>query len=144
MGELRMERHFAVPPEKVFAFVTETQNLIQWWGPEGMDVPEQELDLTRPGPWSVIFADPAGRGRYAMNGLVRAVDPPRVVEFTMNVPGTDPTVYSTVRFEIRPDGAGGCHFALIQTGITDEMIAMGQRGWAKTLDRLDRLINASS
>ncbi len=136
MSELRLERDYNVPPEELFAFVTEPQNLIQWWGPEGTGVAEAKLDLRRPGPWSLSLTHPSG-GPFEMRGTVLKVTPPRFVEFTMNVPGSDTD--STVRFEVTPQGAGS-RLTLIQSGISDEMVAMGQRGWGSTLARLERLI----
>lgn len=138
MGELKMERQFKASPERVFAFVTEPANLAQWWGPEGMTVAGDELNLGRPGRWAVTFTAPDG-GDYSMSGEVRAVDPPRSVEFTMISPGPGGPAESLVRFELRPAGNGGTSFVLIQSGMSEEMIAMGKRGWAGPLDRLERL-----
>ncbi len=140
MSELRIERNYPVTPERLFAFVTETANLLQWWGPEGTSIEEEHLDLTRLGPWSLVLVNPGGR--FAMRGVVKSVMPPRVVEFTMNVPGDD--VDSTVRFEIEPDGKGGSRFALIQSGITDQMVEMGKHGWASTLARLEKLMGVAN
>jgi uncharacterized protein YndB with AHSA1/START domain len=142
MSELRIERSYPVSPERLFAFVTETKNLLLWWGPEGTSIGEEKLDLTRPGPWSLVLINPGG-GRFAMRGTVRSVTPPRAVEFTMNVPGDDATD-STVRFEIEPDGKGGSRFALIQSGITDEMVEMGKHGWRSTLTRLEKLMGVAN
>lgn len=140
MGELRMERHFLASPERVFAFVTEPDNVIQWWGPEGMTVGEHQLDLSRPGPWFFILVDPAGNS-HRMSGEVLVVEPPHAVELTMLVPGAGASVDSTVRFEIRPHGKAGSHFVLIQRGLNDEMIVRGStRGWVAVLDRLQRLL----
>ena len=141
MSELRIERQYPVSPERLFAFVTEPANLIQWWGPEGVGIETQDLDLGRVGPWSLTFLNPGG-GTFAMRGNVLAVTPPHTVEFTMNVPGSDTD--STVRLEIAPDDAGGSRFTLIQSGITDEMVAMGQRGWVSTLRRLEKLLGVAS
>lgn len=141
MSELRIERGYAVTPERLFAFVTETANLLQWWGPEGTSVAEENLDLGRPGPWSLVLVNP--NGRFAMRGVVKAVTPPHSVEFTMNVPG-DEVNDSTVRFEIAPDGKGGSRFTLIQSGITDEMVEMGKHGWGSTLARLERLMRVAN
>ena len=141
MGELRIERHYAVTPERLFALLTQTENLLKWWGPEGTSVAEHSLDLTQTGPWNFVLLDPHG-GRHRMSGEVRAVDSPRSVEFTLIVhePEDDPSINSTVRFEVRPDGAGGSHFVLTQTGLTDEMIMIGStRGWTSTFARLERL-----
>ena len=141
MGELKIERHYPVAPERLFAFLTETANLLKWWGPEGTSVAEQSLDLTRTGPWNFVLIDPQG-GHHRMSGEVRAVDAPHSVEFTLIVyePVDNPSINSTVRFEVRPDGDGGSHFILTQTGLTDEMIVIGStRGWTSTLARLERL-----
>jgi uncharacterized protein YndB with AHSA1/START domain len=77
-----------------------------------------------------------------MHGVVRVVDPPRSVEFTMNVPGVD-APDSTVRFEIASDGKGGSRLTLIQSGITGEMVEMGKRGWGATLARLERTMGVT-
>lgn len=137
MSELRIARIYPIEPAELFAYVTETENLIKWWGPEGMTASKTNLDLTRPGPWSLVLGGP--RGSFEMRGEVRTVDPPRLVEFTMNVPGVD-APDSVVRFEIAPRGAGGSRFTLIQSGITDEMVEMGKRGWGSTLARLEAVM----
>jgi uncharacterized protein YndB with AHSA1/START domain len=135
MSELKIQRAYDIEPARLFAFVTEAENLIKWWGPEGAAASEVKLDLTRPGPWTLVLETP--RGPFEMRGTVKAVSPPHAVEFTMNVPGKD-APDSTVRFEIAPDGQGGALFTLIQSGITDEMVEMGKHGWGSTLDRLER------
>lgn len=135
MGELTMERTFQVSPERLFHYLTDAKSVVQWWGPEGMTVGEHRLDLARPGPWSMAVSDPAGRA-MEMSGTVLSVDPPRSLELTMFVPGT--SVESTVRLEVRPEGTGS-RLTLVQSGITDEMIAWGQRGWVGPLNRLERL-----
>jgi uncharacterized protein YndB with AHSA1/START domain len=132
MGELRMERRFRASPERLFSYLTEARNVAGWWGPEGMTVGDHALDLAKPGPWSMVLTDPAGRS-MEMSGTVVAVDPPRSVELTMMVPGTG--VESTVRFEVVAAGTGST-LTLMQSGISDEMIAWGQRGWVGPLNRL--------
>jgi uncharacterized protein YndB with AHSA1/START domain len=141
VSELRIERSYPIGPEELFAYVTETENLLKWWGPEGTTVSKANLNLARLGPWSAAFESP--RGAFAMRGDVRRVEPPRLIEFTMDVPG-EKTPDSTVRFEIEPDGKGGSRFTLIQTGITDEMVEMGKRGWGMTLVRLEKVMGIAS
>ena len=48
MSDLKIERTFSAEPEKVYAFVTQTSHLLDWWGPEGMSVPEHDLDFRAP------------------------------------------------------------------------------------------------
>ncbi|MEO7221842.1 MAG: SRPBCC domain-containing protein [Devosia sp.] len=141
MSVLRIDRHYAITPEQLFAYITEKDSLLQWWGPEGTTAIEANLDLTRLGPYSLVLQSP--RGPFAMRGIVKNVTPPWSVEFTMNVPGDD-APDSTVRFQIESDGKGGANFALIQSGITDQMVEMGTHGWASTLGRLEQLIGAGA
>src|SRR5689334_5178562 len=74
MSELRIERVYPIAPADLFAYVTEAQNLLKWWGPEGMMATEVNLDLTRPGPWSLVLDSP--RGPFEMRGTVLGVKPP--------------------------------------------------------------------
>jgi uncharacterized protein YndB with AHSA1/START domain len=141
MSELTIERTYPIEPTKLFAYVTETRNLLAWWGPDGATIREANLDFTKTGPWLVIMESP--RGSFEMRGEVLAVTPPLLVEFTMNVPGVE-VPDCTVRFEIAPDGRGGSRFTLIQMGMTDEMVEMGKRGWGLTLTRLEKLMGIAS
>jgi uncharacterized protein YndB with AHSA1/START domain len=140
MSELRIERIYPIPPAQLFAYVTETDNLLKWWGPEGTTASGVNLTLTRLGPWSLMLESP--RGPFEMRGSVTAVKPPHFVEFTMNVPREE--VDSTVRFEIEPDGEHGSRFTLIQSNITDAMVEMGKNGWGSTLGRLEKLIGSTT
>jgi uncharacterized protein YndB with AHSA1/START domain len=137
MSELKIERRYPIPAVRLFAYLTEASYLVQWWGPDGATVTAAELDLTRPGRWSISLETP--RGAFEMTGEVLQVDPGRLVEFTMAVPGHD-APGSTVRFEIASDGANHSRFTLVQTALTDEMVEMGKRGWGGTLTRLERVM----
>ena len=82
-------------------------------------------------------------GRYQFEGnaggTIERCDPPRSVEFTMISPGPGGPAESIVRFELNPAANGGTSFVLIQSGMSEEMVAMGKRGWIGPLDRLERL-----
>ena len=137
MSELRIERAYPIEPVKLFACVTEADNLLKWWGPEGAAATEVQLDLTRPGPWALVLDTP--RGPYAMRVTVRSVSAPHSVEFTMNVPEKD-APDSLVRFDIEPDGKGGSILTLTQSGISEQMVLMGMSGWGSTLARLEKAL----
>ena len=81
MTDLTLERNFSADPETVFDFVTKTENLLKWWGPESMTLPEHQLDFSKAGPWFSVMANAEG-GRYKVTGEVLAVDPPNSVEFS--------------------------------------------------------------
>ena len=139
---LIMERVFAAPPAKVFAYLTEQDNLLKWWGPEGTSVAENHLDLSRLGDWWMVMVDPSG-GHTRVTGEVLKLDPPKMVEFSLIVHTKDgpPMIDSVVRFEVNPIDTGGSHFTLTQSGLSDEEIEMQSKyGWASTLLRLEKLL----
>jgi len=143
MGELRIERRFPVAPATVFSFVTEMDNLLKWWGPEGTSIGDHNLDLTKTGDWFFVLIDPSG-GHHRVSGIVLSVDPPRSVEFTLIVhdPDGPPSIDSVVRFDVSGDGSGGAVFVLTQTGLShDEIVKGSTRGWISTLGRLQVLLD---
>lgn len=145
MSVLKIERTFPVEPEKVFAFVTQMDNLLKWWGPEGMSVREHNLDLSKPGAWSSTLVNAEG-GLHKMSGEVVTVDPPKSVEFTLgwHNDNDERGHESVVRFEVRPNDAGGAHFLLIHSGLTDEESAANHgKGWSSSLRKLELLANGN-
>lgn len=144
MATLRMERYFAATPEKVFAFITHMDNLLQWWGPEGTTIAEHNLDFSKVGDWSATMVSPGGDG-HRVGGSVVAIEPPNFVELTLRfmMPDGDGP-QSTIRFETKPDPSGGTHFLLTQSGLEEHHIAdMRDKGWASALQRLENLISAN-
>lgn len=142
MSDLELERHFPQPPEHVFAFVTVTENLLKWWGPEGMNVKEHNLDLSHPGPWTSTLVNAEGT-TYTMSGEVTAVDAPRAVEFTWGWHDDTGTRghESQVRFEVHAADAGGSLFRLIHTGLPDAESADNHMiGWTSSLRCLEQAL----
>ena len=140
MSVLKIERRFPASPEKVFAFVTRTEHLLKWWGPEGVSMKEHNLDLSRPGSWSSTLVNAEG-ALHKMSGEVVAVDPPNSVEFTWGWhDDKDQRGYeSRVVFEVRPDDNGGTLFQLTHSGLTDdEAAANHSRGWTSSLRKLEQ------
>ena len=140
MTELRLHRTFAADADRVFAFVTETEHLLKWWGPETISIAENDLNLSRLGPWSSVMVNADG-GRYKVTGEVISIDPPRSVEFTWawhddnDVRGHE----SKVRFEISPMKEGGVEFALIHSGLeSEESIKNHNEGWTSSFVKLER------
>ncbi|UWR45177.1 SRPBCC family protein [Phaeobacter inhibens] len=81
MTDLRLEREFPVTPERLFAWISDTEKLLQWWGPEGMTVPEHTLNFHQEGPWSTVMTNADG-DRYHVSGVVTHVRPPQSIGFT--------------------------------------------------------------
>ncbi len=141
MSDLVLERSFAADPATVFAFVTKAEHLAKWWGPEGMTLPDKQLDLTQPGPWSSVMMNADGQ-RFKVTGEVVAVDAPNAVELTWAWHDENDTRghESRVRFEVKPNGKGGTLFTLVHSGLADEDAAKNhEMGWTSSLRKLERM-----
>ena len=67
----RLERLIAVPPERVFAFWINPEQIVRWWGPEGYEIPGSSFDVRPGGKWSTMVQTPDGQ-RRTVSGIYRA------------------------------------------------------------------------
>ena len=51
MTDVRLEREFGVTPEKLFRFISGAKELVQWFGPEGLD---EVVRVLAPGGLAVV------------------------------------------------------------------------------------------
>ncbi|RJQ81263.1 hypothetical protein D5S17_05865 [Pseudonocardiaceae bacterium YIM PH 21723] len=126
MVELRLERRFRHPPEKVWRAITETEQLRAWFV-EILDYDRSRLDFAAGAELAFVpkVDLPTGYGR------VTGFDPPRLLEYTWD--------RETLRWELRADGSG-C--LLVFTNILDdpETAAAVEPGWQAGLDNLSALL----
>jgi uncharacterized protein YndB with AHSA1/START domain len=117
--ELRFERTLAHPPERVWAALTSGDDLAHWF-------PATIHGDWRPGaPLRFVFEHGEGP---TLGGEVRAVDPPRLLEFTWND--------EVLRFELAPAGDGGCRLRFVNRFDDGGKAARDGAGWHDCLDRL--------
>ena len=143
MAELVIERVFDATPERVFDYVTRTEHLLKWWGPEGMTVPEHTMNFQTTGPWMSVMMNAEGQ-RYKVSGHVTHVDPPNSIGFTWAWhDGNDSRgVESHVTIRLVPAQGGGTAFTLSHVDLPSEEVAENHRkGWTSTLRKLDALIS---
>jgi uncharacterized protein YndB with AHSA1/START domain len=141
MKDLILERSFPADIETVFAYLTKTEHLLRWWGPEGITLSETALDFSRLGAWTSTMVNPEG-GKHKVSGEVVSVDPPNSVELTWawhnedDARGHD----SLVRFECTSNAKGGTDFTLIHAGLADEESAENHNmGWTSSLRKLTEI-----
>lgn len=142
---LEMIRIFAAPQERVFRHLTQTEFLLDWWGPEGTRIADHQLSFAQPGPWSATMIGPEGHGA-TVGGEVRVVEPPHLVELTLSFAMEDDTrgPESVIRFALATTEDGGTRLRLTQSGLDPEHIAdMRDKGWNSALARLERLVTTS-
>lgn len=141
MNEVVLKRHFRAGIEKVFAYVSEPEKVIEWWGPEGVTVPRANLGFNRTGPWHSEMHAPDGTV-YKVSGEVTKVDPPNMVGFTWgwhddaDARGHE----SHVMIELTATETG-TDFVLIHRDLADaESAERHNEGWTSSIGRLERVI----
>ncbi len=141
MTDLRIEREFPTTPERLFTALSTRADLLRWWGPEGMTLPEEALDLSRTGPWYTVMQNAEGR-RYKVSGHVTHVDPPKSLGFTWawhdDTDARGPESHVTFTVEATETGA---RLILDHRDLDDgETSANHESGWTSSLRKLDILL----
>lgn len=141
MVDLRLEREFKVSPERLFQAVTERSDLLQWWGPEGMDVPEDDMDFTKTGPWFSVMRNGEGQ-RYKVSGHVTHVSPPKSVGFTWawHDDSDQRGAESHVTFTIEETDSGARLVIDHRNLGDDEISANHEKGWSSSLNDLAKFL----
>lgn len=141
MADLRLERDFRVSAEKLFRFVSGPAELVQWFGPEGFNVPDNALDFTRTGPWYAVMVNSDGQ-RAKVSGHVTHVDPPHSVGFTWGWHDDDDRrgEESHVTLTVVPRASGARLIIDHRELPDDERKASHERGWNSSLNKLAALL----
>jgi len=142
MADLKLERDFPVTPEVLFEWISDGARLLQWWGPEGIHVPEHNLDFSRTGPWYSVMKNDDGQ-TFKVSGHVTHVDPPNSVGFTwawhddQDQRGAE----SHVTFSVMSNGSGS-RLVVDHRELADaEAAANHEQGWTSSLRKLETQCN---
>lgn len=144
MTDLRLEREFPVTPEKLYAWVTTTEKLLKWWGPEGLHVPEHDLSFSRLGPWYSIMQNAEGQ-QFKVSGQVTHLDAPKSVGFTWGWHDDDDQrgAESHVTFTII-ETVSGARLVIDHRELgDDEISANHESGWTSSLRCLAAELNST-
>ncbi|WP_170571643.1 SRPBCC family protein [Ruegeria atlantica] len=138
MADLKLEREFPTAPENLFAWISDGAKLLQWWGPEGMHVPEHDLDFSRLGPWYSVMQNAEGQ-KYKVSGQVTHVDPPNSVGFTWGWHDDQDRrgAESHVTLTVEPAGEGARLILDHRDLGDDEIAANHNQGWTSSLRKLE-------
>ncbi len=142
LNDLQLDRSFAVSPERLFAWVTQADKLMQWWGPEGIDVFDHALDLTQTGSYFARMRGAEGQ-EYHVSGQVTHVRPPRSVGFTWawHDESGNRGPESHVTFTIEPADHGARLVINHRDLPTPELAESHAKGWTSTLNKLTAKIH---
>ncbi|TDD29560.1 SRPBCC family protein [Kribbella turkmenica] len=127
---LRMRRELRHPVERVWRAITEPEQLAGWF-PAAV-----ELDLRLDGPIRFTFEeDPGAPVDEESSGVIRACEPPRLLEYTW---GTE-----VLRWELVPT-ADGCTLHLTATHDDRPGSASFTSGWLLCFDALEKVVGGSA
>ena len=120
---IRFERRLGHPVERVWSALTETDELIRWWG-------DADVDLREGGRFDMrwLNVDEEGNGAE-MHATITELDPPRVLE-------TSGDIHGVLRWELEPDGDGTLITFTSTLDLPDEFKTKVLAGWHMHLDAL--------
>jgi uncharacterized protein YndB with AHSA1/START domain len=122
LTETTIVREIAIhaPAARVFSALTEPEELVQWWGSdEGYRCTAMERDLRVGGAWRTTGVGSDGE-TFAVAGVYRAIDPPRLLEYTWNYDWSEraDAAETVVRYELE-ERDGMTHLRVIHSGFVD-------------------------
>jgi uncharacterized protein YndB with AHSA1/START domain len=131
---LVVRRKIHATPEKLFAAWTRPEQLVSWWGPQGVTCPEAQIDLRVGGAYRIGNRFQDGTIVW-IAGVFELIEPPHRLVYSWKLESqSGPAERVTVCFE-RLD-------AWTEVIVTHERIASEaartshERGWSGCLDRL--------
>lgn len=134
---LRMSRFFDAPRARVFRAFTDPEVLRRWWGPEGMNTPNPQVDLRVGGAYRLEMHTSDGLN-HVIGGQYREIVTDEKLVFTWAWEGGGEGGETLVTLEFR-DRDGGTELSLTHEGFGDaESCEKHNRGWSSSLDCLDR------
>jgi uncharacterized protein YndB with AHSA1/START domain len=142
--QIKAERVFNAPRDKVFTAMTDPDLIGKWWGPHGTTTLVEEMNVEPGGRWHYVSEGEGPEGEFS--GIYRVVEAPERIEQTFEWGGM-PGYISVDAMELEDQGAetrvlvtSTFHFAEERDG----MIASGMEGgMAETYDRLEELLATS-
>ena len=141
--DLEFIRDYKVSVARLWRAVTEPAELVQWFGPEGVDIAESSMELSKRGPWTCTMVGRESGDRFKVSGVVTHVRPPEDAEGSVGLTwawhdDNDKRGHeSHVIFEVSAHD-GGARLRLIHRDLDSVDTAQKHtQGWLSTLRKLD-------
>jgi uncharacterized protein YndB with AHSA1/START domain len=140
--EIRIEREFDAPRDRVFAVYTDPKLVPEWWGPRGTTTIVDVMDVRAGGRWRCVARESDG-SETAFHGTYREVTPPERIVQTFEWEGMPGHVaVETAEFEDLGNRTRVVTTTLFHTTEErDGMLGSGMAsGMNETYQRLDELL----
>ena len=140
--EIRIEREFDAPRDRVFAVYTDPALVPEWWGPRETTTIVDVMDVRAGGSWRFVARERDGN-ETAFRGTYREVTPPERIVQTFEWEGMPGHIsVETAVFEDLGDRTKVTTTSVFHTTEErDGMLGSGmERGMNETYERLDELL----
>jgi uncharacterized protein YndB with AHSA1/START domain len=140
--EIRIERVFNAPRDRVFAVYTDPQLIPEWWGPRGTTAVVDRMEVRPGGSWRFVVRNQDG-SEDGFRGTYREITPPERIVQTFEWEGMPGHVaVETATFEDLGDSTKVTTTSLFHTTEErDGMLASGmEQGMNETYARLDEVL----
>lgn len=136
------EIQIAAPPERVFQALVDPQQVLKWWGQQGVyRSTEFQCDLRPGGKWRTVGVGPDGSS-FQASGEYIEIDRPRLLVYSWVASWTG-DAKTTVRWELHPSGKGTLvklrHYGL--SAYPELELGKKYSGWQRMLGWLQALLD---
>ncbi len=141
---LSLARRFRASPDALFDAFTDPEQLVRWFGPKGMTVPDCRIDLREGGAWRACMRSTEGND-HCVKGVYREIRRPTRLVFTWiweqgDMAGAETLV--TLDFVEQGDGT---ELRLTHEGLPSETSrGLHEQGWSSSFDCLAELVGGSA
>jgi len=123
------------PAERIFEALVDPRQRLQWWGAEGQfQTTHMESDLRLGGAWLMRGIGTGGK-RFTVRGEYRAIERPRLLEFTWLPDWQENAPLTIVRFDLNEED-GFTTVRLTHSRLATERPRESPRNWQQILARL--------
>jgi len=143
--EMFIYREFDAPREAVFKAYTDPKLIVQWLGPDNMEMKIEKFDMKTGGSYRYIHSDGKGNS-YGFHGSVHAVNAPQRVIQTFEfegLPETGHVILDTADFEQLPNNRCKLTIHSVYRSVSDRdgMVASGmEAGMQQGFEKLDAIL----
>lgn len=138
--QLRLEKTFVPPPERVFAAFVDPEQLRLWFGPVGFTVPALEVHAVEGGGYRITMQPPEGDA-FHIRGTFRTIEAPRRLVFTFSYEEPDPDDQDTLVTVTFEPADQGTRLVLDQEPFkTAARLTLHRDGWTESLERLEQVL----
>lgn len=139
---LNLEYTLAALPEEIFIMLTESTEVVKWWGPHGFAIPQAEVNLVVGGSYRFTMTPPDGEP-FHLSGEFMEIDPPWRLVYTFRWEEPTPDDRETV-VDLSLGGTGEGTRVVLSQGpfLTEERLELHRNGWTESFEKLQAVLDS--